>query len=195
MSRILIYIDLIPHGEYDIFQETDYSKMRMLIPTVYGGSCPNFGNRLWFQAIVSEITTEDNLIEFWDPSKTIDEINSEYDMVIAPMANVFSVGFKSLLEKLARKFEEIRIPIYVIACGVQAQSYDDLDEICCTRTCQEIWPSRNTNVCKESSKTVSGYGTLEKLYPKRGIPVFVWKQNSWKYHVNFGGNTGSDRCP
>lgn len=130
MNRILIYIDLIPHGEYDIFQATDPTKMKELIPLIYGGACPNFGNRLWFQAIISEITTEDNLIEYWDATKSFDEINSGYDMVIAPMANVFSIGFKSLLEKLAQNFEKIKIPIYVIACGVQADSYDDLEKIC-----------------------------------------------------------------
>lgn len=128
MNRILIYIDLIPHGEYDIFQATDPTKMKELIPLIYGGACPNFGNRLWFQAIISEITTEDNLIEYWDATKSFDEINSGYDMVIAPMANVFSIGFKSLLEKLAQNFEKIKIPIYVIACGVQADSYDDLEK-------------------------------------------------------------------
>lgn len=130
MNRILIYIDLIPYGEYDIFQATNPTKMNELIPLIYGGVCPNFGNRLWFQGIISEITTEDNLIEYWDASKSVDEINSRYDMVIAPMANVFSIGFKSLLEKLAQTFEKIKIPIYVIACGVQADSYDDLEEIC-----------------------------------------------------------------
>ena len=132
MNRILIYIDLIPHGEYDIFEATDPIKMKDLIPLIYGGACPNFGNRLWFQAIISEITTEDNLIEYWDASKSFDEINSRYDMVIAPMANIFSIGFKSLLEKLAQNFAKIKIPIYVIACGVQADSYDDLKKICKT---------------------------------------------------------------
>ena len=104
--------------------------MHELISAVYGGSCPNFGNRLWFQAIISEIMSEDNSIEYWDSSKSFDEINSNYDMVIAPMANIFSIGFKSLLEKLAQNFSKIKIPIYVIACGVQAKSYDDLDTVC-----------------------------------------------------------------
>lgn len=130
MNRILIYIDLIPNGEYDIFHSTDPTRMQELISLIYGGSCPNFGNRLWFQAIISEIMTEDNLIEYWDDSKSFDEINSRYDMVIAPMANVFSIGFKNLLEKLAQSFAKIRIPIYVIACGVQADSYDNLEEVC-----------------------------------------------------------------
>lgn len=130
MNRILIYIDLISHGEYDIFQSTNPEKMQELIPLIYGGFCPNFGNRLWFQAIISEIMTENNVVEYWGASKSIDEINSRYDMVIAPMANIFSVGFKSLLEKLAQSFEKIKIPIYVIACGVQADSYDELEDIC-----------------------------------------------------------------
>ena len=103
--------------------------MQELIPRIYGGNCPNFGNRLWFQGIISEISTEDNVIDYWDASKSIEEINSQYDMVIAPMANVFSIGFKGLLDKLAQRFARITIPIYVIACGVQADSYNDLENV------------------------------------------------------------------
>lgn len=130
MNRILIHTDVVPFGEYDIFHKTNHEKMHELISRIYGGNCPNFGNRLWFQGIISEITTEENVIDYWDASKSIEEINSQYDMVIAPMANVFSIGFKSLLDKLAQHFSKITIPIYVIACGVQADSYDDLDNVC-----------------------------------------------------------------
>lgn len=130
MSRILIYTDVVPFGEYDIFRKTNHDRLQELIPNIYGGRCPNFVNRLWFQGIISEITTEDNVINYWDASKSFDEINGCYDMVIAPMANVFSIGFKGLLDKLAERFEKIRIPVYVIACGVQAASYDELDAVC-----------------------------------------------------------------
>lgn len=130
MSRILIHIDRVFSGEYDIFNRTDHDKMLEMIPQIYGGNCPNFGNRLWFQGVISEIATDDNVIEYWDETRTPEEINSRYDMIIAPMANVFSVGFRSLLDKLAIRFSKITIPIYVIACGVQAGSYDDLENIC-----------------------------------------------------------------
>ena len=129
MSKILVYTDVVPFGEYDIFHKTNHEKMQELISRIYGGNCPNWGNRLWFQGIISEITTEDNVIDYWDESKSIEEINSQYDMVIAPMANVFSIGFKGLLDKLAQRFARIIIPIYVIACGVQADSYDDLEKV------------------------------------------------------------------
>ncbi len=130
MSRILIYTDVVPFGEYDIFQKTKHDRLQALIPEIYGGRCPNFGNRLWFQGIISEISTEDNVIDYWDSAKSFDEINDLYDMVIAPMANVFSIGFRGLLDKLAERFAKITIPVYVIACGVQADSYDKLDEVC-----------------------------------------------------------------
>lgn len=35
-----------------------------------------------------------------------------------------------LQETLTKRFRGIKIPVYVIACGIQASSYDDINEIC-----------------------------------------------------------------
>lgn len=129
MSRILIWMRILQSGEYDIFSKTDYKVLEKHVLTEYGGVCPNLGNRLWFQAIISEISTSENTIEYLKQEIDWDEINSSYDMIIAPMANVFHVGFKDLLARLANNYRKIKIPIYVIACGVQAPSYDCINDI------------------------------------------------------------------
>ncbi len=130
MRRILIHIPMIPHGEYDIFSEPDYGALLQVVNGNYHGVCPNLGNRLWFQGLISEISCQENHLEYFSPTMSKDYINSNFDMIIAPMANVFSMAFVSLLESLAERFRGIKIPVYVIACGVQADSYDRLDEIC-----------------------------------------------------------------
>lgn len=130
MRKILIHMSIVESGEYDIFHMTDPEKWDEVVNNKYGRNCFNVGNKLWFQAIISEISTEDNQIFYYNSDMTFEEINSDYDMVIAPMANVFSEGYTDLLDKLATHFEKVKIPVYVIACGVQADNYDYLDELC-----------------------------------------------------------------
>lgn len=129
-QRILIHMNIQKSSEYDIFNRTDYDELNLLINNKDNKSCPNFGNRLWFQGLISVIENDENVIEYYDYTMTKDYINSNYDMIIAPMANIFSLHFKDMLEPLADKFKDINIPVYVIACGVQANSYDDLDDLC-----------------------------------------------------------------
>lgn len=130
MNRILIYTDILSSGEYDVFNSTDYNRLCGYIPVIYSGMCPNVGNRLWFQGIISEISTPENEIEYYSNDMSADFINCSYNMIIAPMANVFSAGYKSLMQKLGDFFDKLTIPVYVIACGVQADSYDSLNQIC-----------------------------------------------------------------
>lgn len=130
MKRILIHMNIEESGEYDIFNQTDIEKLKKTIAKKENKQCPNFGNRLWFQALISEIQNENNILEYYEYFMTKDYINHNYDLIIAPMANIFSVQFAPILEELTEKFENITIPVYVIACGVQANSYDDLDELC-----------------------------------------------------------------
>lgn len=47
------------------------------------------------------------------------------------MAIITSVGYVFLMETLAERFRRIRIPVYVIACRIQASGYDQLSEIVC----------------------------------------------------------------
>lgn len=130
MKRILIYMDIIKYGEYDIFDRTSAEEWVKLIKNYYQGNCFNVGNKLWFQGIISEISSAENEISYWNPTMTADEINAEYDLIIAPMANIFSIGYISLMERIAGVFSLFKIPVFVIACGVQADSYDDLTNLC-----------------------------------------------------------------
>lgn len=129
MKRILVHIPMVPYGEYDIFSEPNNTELLKAVRERYSGTCPNMGNRLWFQGIISEISTPENELVYFSPDMTKEYINSQFDMIIAPMANVFSMAYQSLLESLAERFCGIKIPVYVIACGVQAGSYTHLDEL------------------------------------------------------------------
>ncbi len=129
MSNILIHMRIKPHSEYDIFSKTDYEKMSDVFRQ-QNISCPNIGNRLWFQGLVSEISGSENTLSYFHDDMSKDYINENFDMIVAPMANVFNPGFSGLLLRLAERFKGIKIPIYVIACGVQADSYDSLNNLC-----------------------------------------------------------------
>lgn len=130
MKRILVHIPMMPHGEYDIFSQQDHRALLQIVNKKLGGICPNVGNRLWFQGLMSEIESAGNALDFFSPDMSKEQINAAYDFIIAPMANVFSANYRSVLERLEARFRGIRIPVYVIACGIQADSYDQLDEIC-----------------------------------------------------------------
>lgn len=129
MKKILIHMNIPESGEYDIFHLTEPRKWNDVIVNKYNGGCPNVGNKLWFQAIISEITSDENELVYYDSNMSIDTINSEFDLVLAPMANVFSSGYIDLLNHLSEHFEKIKIPVYVVACGVQTDSYDTLDSL------------------------------------------------------------------
>lgn len=130
MKKILIHMDISKHGEYDIFSTPDRALFYQHVQNIRTGDCPNTGNKLWFQAIISEISTGENQLEYLERNMTSDYINTTYDMVVAPMANIFSADYADMLDKLADKFSQIKIPVYVIACGVQAGSYDELESLC-----------------------------------------------------------------
>lgn len=127
MKRILIYKQIIKNGEYDICHSIDYDRLFQTVKQKYSGISPNWANRLWLQGIYSEIYTQENQYDFFSNDMSCDYINVNYDLIILPMANIFWVGHKKALERLSAIFEQIHIPTFVIACGVQADSYDDLE--------------------------------------------------------------------
>ena len=130
MKKILIWRKITPYNELDIFCKTDYTNFFETCKVNFGkGACPNWGNKLWFQGLYSEICCEkENEIVFHD-QESIDEINEKYDLIIYPMANFFSVEYRDGMPELARIFNQIKIPVYVIACGAQADRYEDLDQL------------------------------------------------------------------
>ena len=129
MRRILIYMSIQQHGEYDVFSRPNDRAFAENIKSSCHGVCPNTGNRLWFQGIISAIWNPDVTMEYFSYSMSKEYINQNFDFIVAPMANIVSVGYIALLETLAERFRGIKIPVYVIACGIQASGYDQLAEI------------------------------------------------------------------
>lgn len=128
MRRILIWRKVTPGNELDIFHKTDYQKFYDQVQDMFDGNCPNWGNKLWFQGLYSEIDTEENQISFRQ-DETVDEINDNYDLIIYPMANFFAPGYVHAMQELSQVFKKVKIPVYIIACGAQADSYEKLDEL------------------------------------------------------------------
>lgn len=121
MNRVLIWKKITPGSEYDIFRGMN-CRQEYVWRTTF-----NVGNRLWFQGVMSAIDTDENQYEFLSDEMTAETINSEFDFIILPMANIFNSKFCHYLETLT--FSKINIPVYVIACGAQAESYDELDSL------------------------------------------------------------------
>ena len=129
MSRVLIWNRVRPGSELDIFHSTDYANLYDHIVTSWNGACQNWGNRLWFQGIYSALDTGENTYEFLPDTIDYERINREYDFIILSMANVFNPEYAGGMRNYEEVFSHIRIPVYVIACGVQADSYDALDDV------------------------------------------------------------------
>lgn len=129
MKRILIYKIVVPNGEYDLENRVDLSKIVDTVDAGYGAQCPNWGNRVWLQGIVSEIHSDTNRCTLYREDMTDDFINSNYDIIVLPMANFFGKENIARMKEFAGRFAGIKVPTYVIACGVQAKSYDALDEL------------------------------------------------------------------
>lgn len=123
MRKILIYKWI------NIFNKTNYLDLHKSVDKWFSGRCPNFGNKLWYQGLISEISTPENEIYYYDGKMEIEEINQQFDLIIYPMANIFSIEFSTGLDLLSDFFSRIKIPTFIISCGAQANSYDDLDRL------------------------------------------------------------------
>ena len=128
MKRILIYYPPNKLGMSD-FRPTDYTNLHIRVKNELDGKFPNFGNKVWLQGILSEISTSDNTYEFGYDDISEEYINSNFDCVLLPLANCFHTGWIPYMEKRASHISKIKIPVYVIACGVQAESYDDINKL------------------------------------------------------------------
>ena len=128
MANILIWRKILPGNELDIFGHTDYHNLYSHLNQTQNGICPNWGNKLWFQGLYSTINTDDNTICFRQNERP-EEINERFDLVIYPMANFFGTEYSDAMVSLAEDFAQIKIPVYILACGAQADSYSQLDEL------------------------------------------------------------------
>ena len=111
------------------FRKTDYATIYDRVNREFSGRFPNVGNKVWLQGILSEISGPDCHYEYGYDELSEEYINETYDCVLLPLANCFYAGWISHLIKRAAHIRKLRIPVYVIACGVQAQSYDELDDL------------------------------------------------------------------
>jgi len=121
--RILILRHIEKNSMDDIYDTTDYLKYEYIKST-------NVGNKLWLLGFVSTISTPNNQIDFLESYMDVDYINANYDICIKPEANIFSSRFIDGMKSHVEKYKNVKIPIYVIACGASAKSYDELDELC-----------------------------------------------------------------
>ena len=128
MKRILIYRN-INENEYAIYDKTNYENLNDVIQSERKGNCPNYGNKVWFQALISELTTSEVEYEFWNEKMGFEYINSNFDCMIKPCANIFSTSFADRLDEVADFFAKIKIPIFIIACGIQLDKYQDMDNV------------------------------------------------------------------
>lgn len=120
MKKILIF------KRIDIWNITNYNN----IHKKFGNSCPNFGNKLWYQGLISEISTSDNVLEYYDYSMKPEEINEKYDLVIYPMANIFSREFSKGLSGISNFIKQLKIPVFIISCGMQLENNEKLSDLC-----------------------------------------------------------------
>ena len=128
MKKVLIYYPKNVLGMSD-FRPADYQNLHKRVKAELDNNFPNFGNKVWLQAILSEISDGTCEYEFGYDDISEDYINQKFDCVLMPLANCFHAGWIKYMEKRASHIEKLKIPVYVIACGVQANSYDDLDNL------------------------------------------------------------------
>ena len=128
MKRILIFYKKNLFSMTD-FDPVDYTQVPRLVEKQFNGKFPNVGNKVWLQAIVSLISTNDVEYEFGYEDISADEINSRFDFVLMPLANCFHAGWIQWMKTRTEKIKQIKIPVFVIACGVQTNNYDEIDEL------------------------------------------------------------------
>ena len=126
--RVLIYYPPNKLGMSD-FRKTDYSTLAERAKKELDGKIPNFGNKVWLQGILSEIDVKETTYEFGYDELSEDFINYNYDCVLLPLANCFHLNWVQYMEKRASHISKLKIPVYVIACGIQAKSYDEIDTL------------------------------------------------------------------
>lgn len=129
MSRVLIWKRVFPGSQYDIFNSMDYTSLYHHVVDNWNKTTQNWGNRLWFQGIMSVLDTGENKYGYLEQEIDAEHINSSYDFIVLPMANIFNIDYRHLMLDLTEKLEQIRIPIYVVVCGIQVDSYREIPEL------------------------------------------------------------------
>ncbi len=133
----------------------------------------NAGNKLFNTAIEQYLTKDDIEYSYYTGSESVNEINEKYDLAIFTTANIFNAHprIRKELDAFAATIEQFRIPVYILGCGLQCASYDDISALA-----QEIGASARTFM-KAVYRTggelaVRGYATkelLDKVMPNTAV--------------------------
>jgi hypothetical protein len=126
--KILIYYDTDKAGMTDVYG-VELSHLSSLIRLNNGKFPNNVGNKVWLQSVISELSTPENLCELGYENLAVEEINSRYDCVVMPLANCFHAGWIPWMKKRTEHILKLKIPVYVIGCGIQSNSYDDINNL------------------------------------------------------------------
>ena len=86
MKKVLICYETGDLGMSD-FEKTDYSELAERVKAECADKFPNFGNQVWLQGMVSEISSGDCQLGFGYENADPEQINREYDCAVMPLAN------------------------------------------------------------------------------------------------------------
>lgn len=128
MKKVLILYDENKLGMTD-FEKTDYRFLSDRVNKECNGKFPNFGNKVWLQGITSAITTDYCEYTFGYSSVDPEYANKNFDCVVLPLANCFHKGWIPWLITRSDYVSKLKIPVHIIACGAQADSYNDLNQL------------------------------------------------------------------
>lgn len=87
----------------------------------------NIGNRVFATAVEQYLTKPDIYLDI-EPIANVspDFVSDKYDYVIAPFANIFHVNSDEYFKKYIKWIEGLKIPFFVLGCGVQCKNLDEL---------------------------------------------------------------------
>ncbi len=133
----------------------------------------NSGNKLFNTAVEQYLTKEDIEYAYYTGSESVDEINGRYDMAIFTTANIFNAHprIRKELDVFAETIGKFKIPVYILGCGLQCASYDEIGSLA-----EEIGESARAFL-KAIYRTggelaVRGYATkefLDKVMPNTAV--------------------------
>lgn len=88
----------------------------------------NAGNKLFNTAVEQYLTKEDIEYAYDTGNESADEINEKYDLAVFTTANIFNAHprIRKELDAFAERIDKFRIPVYILGCGIQCGSYDDI---------------------------------------------------------------------
>ena len=125
--RILLLYD---NKEFDrqVLRPVDYTTFEHDWVVQNGG---NSGNKLYNTAVEQYLTKEDIEYDYYTGNENIDEINEKYDLAIFTTANIFNANpvITKQLDEFARMIDKFHIPVYILGCGLQCASYDDISNL------------------------------------------------------------------